>query len=148
MIHGSNYNFVDYTPGSTVIEGIATERISANLRWSLPSIDGAFIGSDREAIEMAYFLKEYEGLIVGSSAALNLVGAVKAAQKLGPGKTIVTVICDTGVRYMSKLYNPEYLKEKKLEPKFYKEGQHHLSFIEPLTDKTFCYKAKNWNGKL
>jgi|TARA_B110000285_G_C15027153_1_gene564758 hypothetical protein len=44
MIHGSNYNFVDYTPGSTVIEGIATERISANLRWSLPSIDGAFIG--------------------------------------------------------------------------------------------------------
>ena len=49
---------------------------------------------------------------------------------------------------MSKLYNPEYLKEKKLEPKFYKEGQHHLSFIEPLTDKTFCYKAKNWNGKL
>mgnify|MGYP006122394179 CR=1 FL=1 len=79
MIHGSNYNFVDYTPGSTVIEGIATERISANLRWSLPSIDGAFIGSDREAIEMAYFLKEYEGLIVGSSAALNLVGAVKAA---------------------------------------------------------------------
>ena len=97
---------------------------------------------------MAYFLKEYEGLIVGSSAALNFVGTVKTAQKLGPGHTIVTVICDTGTRYMSKLYNPEYLKTRNLEPHKYKEGKHHLSFIEPMTEKTFCDKLPNWNGKL
>jgi cysteine synthase A len=106
---GNSYNFVDYTPGSTVIEGIATERISGNLRAAIPTIDGAFIGTDHEAIEMAYYLKEYEGLIVGSSAALNLVGAVKTALKMGEGHTIVTVICDTGKNYMSKLYNHSYL---------------------------------------
>lgn len=61
------------------MEGIASERISGNLELAIPALDGAFIGSDREAVEMAYFLKEYEGLIVGSSAALNFVGAVKAA---------------------------------------------------------------------
>jgi cysteine synthase A len=79
------------------------------LRKGVPNIDGAFIGTDKEAVEMAYFLKHYEGLFVGSSAALNIVGAVKTAQIMGPGHTIVTVLCDGGTRYQSKLYDEKYL---------------------------------------
>lgn len=109
MVQGHSYTFVDYTPGATIIEGIATERISGQLRKGVPNIDGAFIGTDKEAVEMAYFLKHYEGLFVGSSAALNIVGAVKTAQIMGPGHTIVTVLCDGGTRYQSKLYDEKYL---------------------------------------
>jgi cysteine synthase A len=76
---GSDQNFMNFTPGVTVVEGVASERISGNLEMAIPALCGAYIGSDREAVEMAYFLKEYEGLIVGSSAALNFVGAVKTA---------------------------------------------------------------------
>ena len=68
-------------------------------------IDGALRITDREVVEMAYYLKKYEGLLVGPSAALNVVGAVKAAQLLGPGQSIATVLCDGGLKNKSKLYD-------------------------------------------
>lgn len=80
-------------------------------------MDGAIRITDLEAVEMAYYLKEYEGLFIGPSAALNVVGAVKAAKLLGPGNTIVTIICDGGIKYKSKLWNEQFLKEHQLVPK-------------------------------
>ena len=65
---------------------------------------------------MAYYLQQKEGLFLGPSAALNVVGAVKLARKLGPGHTIVTILCDGGDRYMSKLYNKKWLEDKGLTP--------------------------------
>ena len=99
--------------GSTITEGIGIGRLTANFASSAP-IDGAFRGTDQEAVEMAYYLLRREGIFVGPSAALNVVGAVKLARKLGPGKTIVTVLCDNGDRYKSKMYQSTWLKEKGL----------------------------------
>ena len=94
-------------------EGIGIGRVTANFeQGALPRLDGQFKASDEEAIEMAYWLKENEGVYVGPSAALNVVGAVKLAKKMGPGHTIVTVLCDGGGRYKSKLYTQSWLKEK------------------------------------
>eukprot|EP00854_Cymbomonas_tetramitiformis_P029553 gene29553-36822_t len=90
-------------------------RKTANFEHAL--IDGAMLGTDEEAIEMGYYLLRNEGFFVGPSAALNVCGAVKLARKLGPGHTIVTILCDTGERYRTKMYNPEWLKEKDLVPK-------------------------------
>ena len=74
-------------------------------------IDDAFQGTDREAVEMASFLLHNDGLFVGSSAAMNCVGAVKTARLLGPGHTIVTILCDGGQRHLSKFHNLEYLAQ-------------------------------------
>lgn len=74
------------------------------------------LSSDREAVEMAYHLLHEEGIFVGPSAALNVVGAVKLARLMGPGHTIVTVLCDGGDRYRSKLYDAKWLQEKHLTP--------------------------------
>ena len=79
-------------------------------------IDEAFRGSDREAVEMAQYLLRNDGLFVGSSAAMNCVGAVKAARALGPGHTIVTVLCDGGHRHLSKFANADYLRQHALAP--------------------------------
>jgi cysteine synthase len=98
------------SPGSTIAEGIGIGRVTAN--FGSARIDAAFDGTDTEAVEMAHYLLRREGLWVGPSAALNAVGAVKAARALGPGHTVVTVLCDGGGRYASKLYNPAWLAEK------------------------------------
>ncbi len=79
-------------------------------------VDDAFKGSDREAVEMGAYLLRNDGLFVGSSAAMNCVGAVKAARALGPGHTIVTVLCDGGQRHLSKFHNPDYLRQHGLAP--------------------------------
>jgi cysteine synthase A len=100
--------------GSTVTEGIGIGRLTANFASSA-RIDGAFRGSNEEATAMCYYLLRREGIFVGPSAALNVAGAVKLARKLGPGHTIVTVLCDGGGRYMNKMYSPEWLKEQGLE---------------------------------
>jgi len=100
--------------GSTVTEGIGIGRLTANFASSA-KIDGAFRGSNEEATAMCYYLLRREGIFVGPSAALNVVGAVKLARKLGPGHTVVTVLCDGGSRYMNKMYSPEWLKEQGLE---------------------------------
>ncbi|KAI7845595.1 hypothetical protein COHA_000882 [Chlorella ohadii] len=95
-------------------EGIGINRLTAN--FGRAQVDGAFKGTDREAVEMAAYLLRNEGLFVGSSAAMNCVGAVKAARALGPGHTVVTVLCDGGHRHMSKFHSPAYLAEYGLTP--------------------------------
>ncbi|MBL4836715.1 MAG: cysteine synthase A [Kordiimonadaceae bacterium] len=98
--------------GSSISEGIGQSRITANIDGA--PIDEAFQVTDREALELAFDLLSKEGLCVGSSTGINLAGAIKLAKQMGPGKTIVTLLCDSGLRYQSKLFNPEFLRSKDL----------------------------------
>jgi cysteine synthase A len=98
----------------TITEGIGINRITRN--FALAQLDGGFQVADREAVEMAYYLMRQEGLFLGSSSGVNCVGAVKLARQLGPGHTIVTVLCDGGARYMSKLYNEAFLEKRGILP--------------------------------
>jgi cysteine synthase A len=100
--------------GASVLEGIGIRRVTAN--FARARLDGAFVGTDREAVEMVHWLLARDGLFVGGSAGLNFVGAVKLARRLGPGKTIVTILCDGGGRYTSRLFNAAWLAEKGLTP--------------------------------
>ena len=100
--------------GNSITEGIGINRATAN--FNRARLDGAFQGTDQQVIEMAQYLLKHDGLFVGSSAALNAVGAVKLARKLGKGHTIATILCDGGGRYQSRMYNPEWLAEKGLSP--------------------------------
>eukprot|EP01136_Pigoraptor_vietnamica_P031971 Opistho-1_new@93241 len=102
--------------GKTITEGIGIMRLTAN--FARAKVDSAFFGTDRETVEMGYYLLKHDGLFVGPSAALNCVGAVKLARKLGPGKSIVTVLCDGGDRYRSKMYNSAWIAEKGLAPEW------------------------------
>lgn len=107
---------MDCGEGSSQIEGIGIGRITANFSQCLDLLDGCLKCNDQEAIEMAYYLIRNEGLYVGPSASLNVVGAVKLAKSLGPGNTIVTILCDAGEKYESKIYNDEWLKKHSLIP--------------------------------
>lgn len=98
--------------GTSITEGIGQSRITANLEGL--SVDYAYRCTDEEALNIIYSLVENEGLCLGGSAGINVAGAVKLAKDLGPGRTIVTVLCDYGNRYQSKLFNPEFLKSKDL----------------------------------
>lgn len=119
--------YMERSKGSSICEGIGIDRKTANFGMSL--LDGAMQGSDQEAVDMAYYLKEKEGIFVGPSAALNVVGAVKLARHMGPGHTICTVLCDGGDRYRSKIWSEEWLKEKGLVPSRRKQGSLALSFV-------------------
>ena len=77
-------------------------------------VDDAFLVSDEEAVNVIYDLLEHEGLCLGGSTGINVAGAMKLAKQLGPGKTIVTILADSGNRYQSKLFNPEFMRSKKL----------------------------------
>jgi len=101
--------------GSSMTEGIGIMRETAN--FARAKLDGAMRGTDREVVEMAHYLLRTDGFFVGTSSALNLVGAVRLARQLGPGKTIATVICDGGGRYQSRLFTESWLDEKGLTPK-------------------------------
>ncbi|KAK9820530.1 hypothetical protein WJX72_011361 [[Myrmecia] bisecta] len=102
-------------PFDTITEGLGINRLTAN--FDKAKVDAAFQASDREAVEMAQYLLRNDGLFVGSSAAVNCVGAVKAARALGPGKhTVVTVLCDGGHRHLSKFHNRAYLEAHGLTP--------------------------------
>ncbi|OIT00530.1 PREDICTED: cysteine synthase 2 [Nicotiana attenuata] len=101
-------------PFDTITEGIGINRITENFK--LAKLDGAFRGTDMEAVEMSRYLLKNDGLFVGSSSAMNCVGAVRVAKALGPGHTIVTILCDSGMRHLSKFYNAEYLSEHGLTP--------------------------------
>ena len=79
-------------------------------------IDDAVRVSDQEAVEMAYYLMRNEGLFVGYSASLNVVGAVKVAKSLPEGSTVVTILCDGGERYLSKIYDDHWLQQQNLVP--------------------------------
>ena len=98
--------------GSSITEGIGQGRITANLEGL--KVDHPFQISDEEALNVVFDLVEHEGLALGSSSGVNVAGAIRLARELGPGKTIVTVLCDQGSRYQSKLFNPVFLREKAL----------------------------------
>jgi cysteine synthase A len=98
--------------GSSITEGIGQGRITANLVDA--PIDVAFQIPDEEAIPLCFDLLEHEGLVLGGSSGINVAGAIRLARQLGPGKTIVTILCDYGTRYQSKLFNPEFLRSKGL----------------------------------
>lgn len=98
--------------GSSISEGIGQGRITANLEGL--KIDDPFRVSDEEMLEVLYDLVQHEGLCLGGSAGINVAGAIKLAKTMGPGHTIVTVLCDHGSRYQSKLFNPDFLKQKGL----------------------------------
>ena len=98
--------------GNSVAEGIGQSRITANLEGA--PIDDQFQVSDLEALPLVYELMEREGLCLGLSSGINVMGAIKLAEKLGPGKTIVTILCDSGMRYLSTIYNPDWLAAKQL----------------------------------
>lgn len=98
--------------GTSITEGIGQSRITANLEGA--DIDEAFRIPDEEALHILYDLVMEEGVCLGGSAGINIAGAVRMARKMGPGHTIVTILCDHGSRYQSKLYNPDFLREKGL----------------------------------
>ncbi|KAL3643074.1 hypothetical protein CASFOL_013889 [Castilleja foliolosa] len=101
-------------PFDTITEGIGINRLTENFKMA--ELDGAFRGSDKEAVEMSRYLLKKDGLFLGSSSAMNCVGAFKVAQQVGPGHTIVTILCDSGMRHLSKFYNDEYLSHYGLTP--------------------------------
>ncbi|MEG3660508.1 cysteine synthase A [Celeribacter halophilus] len=98
--------------GGSITEGIGQGRITANLEGFTP--DFAYQIPDEEALPVVFDLLEHEGLCVGGSSGINVAGAMRMAREMGPGHTIVTVLCDYGTRYQSKLFNPEFLAEKDL----------------------------------
>ncbi|PYE28182.1 cysteine synthase A [Rhizobium sp. PP-WC-2G-219] len=99
-------------PGSSITEGIGQGRITANLEGFTP--DYSYRIPDTEAVPLVFDLIEKEGLCLGGSSGINIAGAIRMARDLGPGHTIVTILCDYGNRYQSKLFNPDFLKSKGL----------------------------------
>jgi len=98
--------------GTSITEGIGQGRITGNLEGL--TIDHAYQVGDAEALQILFDLVQHEGLCLGGSAGINIAGAMALAGTLGPGKTIVTILCDSGSRYQSKLFNPAFLAEKGL----------------------------------
>ncbi len=98
--------------GSSITEGIGQGRITANLENA--PIDTAFQVPDDEALPIVFDLLQHEGLCLGGSSGINVAGAIRLAREMGPGHTIVTILCDFGTRYQSKLFNPAFLREKGL----------------------------------
>ena len=100
------------TPGDSITEGIGLGRVTPVIETA--KVDDAFLISDEEAVTVIYDLLQHEGLCLGGSTGINVAGAMRLAKQLGPGKTIVTILCDSGNRYQSKLFNPEFMRSKNL----------------------------------
>ena len=98
--------------GNSITEGIGNGRITKNFDKAL--IDDAFQTDDIEALSLVYDLIENQKIVLGGSSGINIAGAIKLAKQMGPGKTIVTILCDHGKRYASKIFNKEFLKSKNL----------------------------------
>ena len=98
--------------GSSITEGIGLGRVTGNIDGA--PIDDAYRIPDSEALPIIFDLLSEEGFCVGGSSGINIAGAIRMANDLGPGHTIVTVLCDSGTRYQSKLFNPAFLREKGL----------------------------------
>ena len=98
--------------GNSITEGIGQGRVTENLKDII--IDRAYQISDKEALEIIFELNQMEGLCLGGSSGINIGGAIHMARDMGPGHTIVTILCDYGQRYQSKVYNPEFLRERNL----------------------------------
>ena len=117
--------------GSSITEGIGQGRITANLEGAI--VDEAFLIPDSESIPIAFDLLEHEGLCMGGSTGVNVAGAIHMAKQMGPGHTIVTILCDYGTRYASKLFNPEFLREKNLAvPKWLTEVPKVPNVFDPV----------------
>ena len=112
----SLYNYIKNnkleSTGSSITEGIGTSRITKNFEKAM--VDIAFQTDDNEALEIVYNLIEDQQIVLGGSSGINIAGAIKLAKELGPGKNIVTILCDDGRRYASKIFNKKFLIEKKL----------------------------------
>ena len=112
----SLYNYVENgelkSEGNSITEGIGSSRITAN--FAKATIDGAFSISDHESLPVLFDLIEKEGLSLGTSCGVNIAGAIRLGKLLGPGKTIVTILCDKSDKYNSKLFNKSFLEEKGL----------------------------------
>jgi cysteine synthase A len=110
------YNYYKHgvlkSEGSSITEGIGQGRITANLEGAV--IDEAYQIPDAEALPVVFKLLREEGLCLGGSSGINVAGAMRLARDMGPGHTIVTVLCDYGTRYQSRLFNPIFLREKGL----------------------------------
>ena len=110
------YNYYEHgelkSDGGSISEGIGQGRITANLEGI--AVDRAYQISDEEALPIIYDLMQHEGLYLGGSSAINIAGAAALARDMGPGHVIVTILCDSGQRYQSKVWNPEFLKSKNL----------------------------------
>jgi cysteine synthase len=100
------------TPGNSITEGIGLGRVTPVIETA--KVDDAFVIPDEQAVKVIYELLEHEGLCLGGSSGINIAGAIRLAKQLGPGKTIVTILCDSGNRYQSKLFNPDFMRSKKL----------------------------------
>lgn len=98
--------------GSSISEGIGQGRITANLEGL--KVDMPYQVPDEEMLEVVYDMATHEGLIMGGSTGINVAGAIRMARDLGPGHTVVTILCDQGARYQSKIYNPSFLRERGL----------------------------------
>ncbi len=112
----SLYSYIKYKKlennGSSITEGIGTSRITKNFEKAL--IDRAYQSNDVEALNIVFDLIEEQKIILGGSSGINIAGAIKMAKELGPGKNIVTILCDDGRRYASKIFNKEFLLSKNL----------------------------------
>jgi cysteine synthase A len=117
--------------GSTFAEGIGITRLVENFKKA--QVDEAFTLPDQDAVTIAHALRDRDGILVGSSAALNIAAAFRAALQSSPGKRIVTILCDLGERSASKLFNPEYLKDRGINPQ--------AQSLEDLIDKYKSQKA-------
>jgi cysteine synthase len=118
--------------GSSITEGIGQGRITANLDGFTP--DFSYQISDAEGIPIVFDLLAEEGLCLGGSSGINIAGAMHLARDLGPGHTIVTILCDYGTRYQSKLFNPQFLREKGLPVPGWLEGTSGISVpFEPVS---------------
>lgn len=111
-IHNFYTNGVLKGEGSSIMEGIGQGRITANLEGL--SVDYSYNVPDAEAVSVVFDLLSEEGLCLGGSSGINVAGAIRMAKDMGPGNTIVTMLCDYGTRYQSKLFNPTFLREKGL----------------------------------
>ncbi len=98
--------------GSSITEGIGQGRITKNFEGAI--VDHAYLIPDAESVAVCFQLLQHEGLCVGGSTGVNVAGAIRLAKEMGPGHTIVTMLCDSGTRYQSKLFNPEFLRSKNL----------------------------------
>lgn len=113
----------------TIIEGVGIDRVTANFEKGLHCLDGAFRCEDREAVLMSRYVLQHDGLFIGSSTAMNLVGAVKAARKMGQGHTIVTLLCDSGLRHLSRFWNDSFLEQQGLLFPVMRHARGDLSFV-------------------
>src|SRR6185437_11604886 len=113
------------TSGGSITEGIGLGRVTPVVKQAI--VDTAYLISDEEAVSVIYDLLEHEGLCLGGSSGINIAGAIRLAKDMGPGHTIVTILCDSGGRYQSKLFNPDFMRSKNLPVPAWLEKRSNIS---------------------